>query len=80
MCVALLPRFPSARLYALADTATRFDPLSLCAHMKGFYARPRKDDDGSLNLLVWEVGIPGKAGVRGGARRRSDDRREPDGG
>jgi hypothetical protein len=31
--------------------------------MKGFYARPKKEADGSLNLLFWEVGIPGRAGV-----------------
>ncbi|WFD20675.1 SUMO conjugating enzyme Hus5 [Malassezia caprae] len=30
-------------------------------HPFGFYARPEKEADGSLNLLVWEVGIPGKA-------------------
>ncbi|WFD06998.1 SUMO conjugating enzyme Hus5 [Malassezia vespertilionis] len=29
-------------------------------HPFGFYARPEKEADGSLNLLVWEVGIPGK--------------------
>ena len=32
--------------------------------LQGFYARPEKEADGSLNLLVWEVGIPGKANVR----------------
>eukprot|EP00736_Rhodelphis_marinus_P001790 Rmarinus@m.25829 len=26
----------------------------------GFYARPVKNPDGSLNLLKWEAGIPGK--------------------
>lgn len=31
---------------------------------KGFYAKPTKAADGSMNLLEWEVGIPGKAGVR----------------
>jgi hypothetical protein len=30
---------------------------------QGFYARPRKEGD-SLNLLIWDVGIPGKEGVR----------------
>lgn len=30
---------------------------------KGFYARPTKAADGSLNLLFWEVGIPGKPKV-----------------
>ena len=35
------------------------------AHIdQGFYAKPTKAADGSMNLLEWEVGIPGKAGVR----------------
>ena len=29
-------------------------------HPFGFYARPEKDAEGALNLLVWEAGIPGK--------------------
>jgi len=29
-------------------------------HPFGFYARPLKGTDGSLDLLTWEVGIPGK--------------------
>ncbi|QRV85837.1 ubiquitin-conjugating enzyme [Ceratobasidium sp. AG-Ba] len=29
-------------------------------HPYGFYAKPVKAPDGSLNLLEWEVGIPGK--------------------
>ena len=31
---------------------------------QGFFAKPNKNADGTLNLMVWEVGIPGKAGVR----------------
>lgn len=30
---------------------------------QGFYAKPTKAADGSMNLLEWEVGIPGKSGV-----------------
>ncbi|KAG8833764.1 E2 SUMO-conjugating protein ubc9 [Serendipita sp. 399] len=30
-------------------------------HPFGFYARPTKAADGSLNLMEWEVGIPGKS-------------------
>jgi hypothetical protein len=30
---------------------------------QGFYAKPTKATDGSMNLLEWEVGIPGKEGV-----------------
>jgi ubiquitin-conjugating enzyme E2 I len=33
-------------------------------HPYGFYARPRKNqNDGSLNLMVWDCGIPGKKGT-----------------
>lgn len=31
---------------------------------QGFYAKPMKALDGSMNLLEWEVGIPGKQSVR----------------
>ena len=31
--------------------------------LKAFYARPLKLPDGTLNLMEWEVGVPGKAGV-----------------
>lgn len=31
---------------------------------QGFYAKPTKSADGSMNLMEWEVGIPGKQGVR----------------
>ncbi len=29
-------------------------------HPHGFYARPTTGADGSLNLMTWECGIPGK--------------------
>ena len=29
-------------------------------HPYGFYARPTKNADGSLDMMVWDVGIPGK--------------------
>ena len=32
-------------------------------HPAGFYARPRKKKDGSTNLMLWDVGIPGKTGT-----------------
>ena len=38
--------------------------LSQAHTLQGFYAKPTKAPDGSMNLLEWEVGIPGKAGVR----------------
>lgn len=31
--------------------------------LQGFYAKPKKLPDGTLNLLEWEVGIPGKEAV-----------------
>ncbi len=31
--------------------------------LQGFYAKPTKASDGSMNLMEWEVGIPGKEGV-----------------
>ena len=30
---------------------------------QGFYARPAKASDGTMNLMEWEVGIPGKSNV-----------------
>ena len=30
---------------------------------QGFYAKPSKAADGSMNLMEWEVGIPGKEDV-----------------
>ncbi|MBW0494401.1 hypothetical protein O181_034116 [Austropuccinia psidii MF-1] len=32
-------------------------------HPYGFYARPSKNPDGSLNMMLWDVGIPGKEGT-----------------
>ncbi|GMK56012.1 hypothetical protein CspeluHIS016_0210680 [Cutaneotrichosporon spelunceum] len=32
-------------------------------HPFGFYARPQKKEDGTLNMMVWDVGIPGKEGT-----------------
>ncbi len=32
-------------------------------HPPGFFARPRKEEDGSTNLMQWECGIPGKKGT-----------------
>ena len=33
------------------------------SYSQGFYAKPAKAPDGSMNLMEWEVGIPGKPGV-----------------
>mmetsp|Transcript_8655 Transcript_8655/g.14024 ORF Transcript_8655/g.14024 Transcript_8655/m.14024 type:complete len:159 (+) Transcript_8655:172-648(+) len=32
-------------------------------HPPGFYARPKKNPDGSTNLMRWDAGIPGKKGT-----------------
>ncbi|KAJ1929789.1 SUMO conjugating enzyme Hus5 [Tieghemiomyces parasiticus] len=32
-------------------------------HPFGFYARPSKAADGTLDLMTWQVGIPGKPGT-----------------
>ncbi len=31
-------------------------------HPPGFYAKPMKKSDNSIDLMNWEVGIPGKEG------------------
>ena len=31
--------------------------------LQGFYAKPAKAADGTLNLMEWDVGIPGKQNV-----------------
>ena len=33
-------------------------------HPPGFYAKPLKLPDGSIDLMNWECGVPGKPGVR----------------
>nr|CCA24823.1 SUMOconjugating enzyme (SCE) putative [Albugo laibachii Nc14] len=38
-------------------------------HPAGFWARPVAKEDGSLNIMMWQAGIPGKAGT--GETRRS---------
>lgn len=32
-------------------------------NFQGFVARPTKNPDGTLNLMVWDCAIPGKKGV-----------------
>ncbi|KAK4684476.1 ubiquitin-conjugating enzyme E2 I, partial [Tremellales sp. Uapishka_1] len=39
------------------------DRSMLISCVQGFYARPQKLEDGSLNMMMWEVGIPGKTGT-----------------
>ena len=47
-------------------------PLMRCSYMltisalvveQGFFAKPMKKTDGTMNLMEWEVGIPGKKDV-----------------
>lgn len=37
--------------------------FALHSDSQGFWARAKKKDDGSLDLMTWEVGIPGKKGT-----------------
>ncbi|QQP41901.1 SUMO-conjugating enzyme UBC9-B, partial [Caligus rogercresseyi] len=34
-------------------------------HPFGFIARPTKNPDGTMNLMLWEYGIPGRKGRPG---------------
>ena len=40
-------------------------------HPSGFFARPKKNEDGSMDMMNWETGIPGKDGTdwQGGVYR-----------
>ncbi|POW04781.1 hypothetical protein PSTT_10169 [Puccinia striiformis] len=33
-------------------------------HPYGFYARPTKNADSSLNMMIWDIGIPGKENLK----------------
>ncbi|RXW19636.1 hypothetical protein EST38_g6233 [Candolleomyces aberdarensis] len=48
-----------SRLTVLAIVAFASSKLNF----EGFYAKPSKAADGSMNLMEWEVGIPGKTGT-----------------
>lgn len=57
----------SGRTFRPAFTVREGRLLMICSldlGMQGFYARPAKSADGSLDLMKWEVGIPGKPNVR----------------
>jgi ubiquitin-conjugating enzyme E2 I len=44
-------------------------------HPHGFFAKPTSNSDGSMNLMKWEAGIPGKSGTiwEGGVYKLSID-------
>ncbi|KAJ2492303.1 hypothetical protein IWW37_001615 [Coemansia sp. RSA 2050] len=51
-------------VHASVRTPRGDDILAACGQLKsGFYARPQKSADGSLDLMRWECGIPGKEGT-----------------
>lgn len=57
----------------LADTAGTLPQ----DHPYGFWAKPKKAADGTLDMKTWETGIPGREGVSGGccaARGNRSDR------
>ena len=45
------------------SSASGRSPLTRVLLLQGFYARPAKAPDGTLNLMEWDVGIPGKQNV-----------------
>ena len=47
----------------LRSRVRRIFVSSLAEHPHGFFARASKNDDGSSNLMVWDCGVPGKAGT-----------------
>ncbi len=52
---------PQAIAHAASSANTPLSPsFSHCFALQGFYARPAKAADGSLDLMNWEVGIPAK--------------------
>ena len=53
---------PPLRSSLLPPLARRTWELMLAVVLQGFWARPQKTGD-ALNLLQWDVGIPGKEGV-----------------
>jgi ubiquitin-conjugating enzyme E2 I len=57
---------PPGQLQSIAHFAFRSPSIRLRhtnSILTGFYARPVKKDDNSTNIMVWETGIPGKAGT-----------------
>jgi ubiquitin-protein ligase len=38
--------------------------LTYNSRTKGFFAKPKKNADGTKNYFEWECGVPGKQGVR----------------
>lgn len=38
--------------------------LYVVLHSQGFFAKPATNADGSMNIMFWNTGIPGKKGVR----------------
>lgn len=56
----------STALCVAAETVTISGNFLLTR--QGFVAKPTKAADGTLNLMLWEVGIPGKKDVSTGSR------------
>lgn len=42
-------------------------------HPHGFIAKPAKSADGTMNLMTWDCGIPGKVRGVGAAGQRSGE-------
>lgn len=56
------PSCPPLAVRSLLHSLSR--PCLAQDHPYGFWAKPKKNADGSMDLKTWEAGIPGKEGVR----------------
>ena len=79
LLVAVLTARPSLFVLYYCATAISCCPTALLAspppsrptldvYLQGFFAKPVKKSDGTMNLMEWEVGIPGKDNVNSNER------------
>ncbi|KAL6055718.1 SUMO-conjugating enzyme sce1, variant 2 [Balamuthia mandrillaris] len=59
---AVFSYFPLSLLFDSCSPLS-FSSFFLHSSNKGFFARPESNDDGTLNLMRWTCGIPGKKGT-----------------
>lgn len=59
-------RLPFLQCHFLTLFGYLSSTLRLCfvLHLQGFFAKPATNADGSMNIMFWNTGIPGKKGVR----------------
>jgi hypothetical protein len=51
------------KAYCILPGDNTYTLMFIVGTLQGFVARPTKAADGTLNLMNWECGIPGKKGV-----------------